>query len=166
MGEFLDRARQRELLFEMRNEYPRPKTYDLKGDRPGRREAVNLHYLLEHGLIAGQPRFSSTGDGSSLWLVRITHQGLDFLADDGGLGAILGVVTVRLHDDTVRELLMARVDADNTKDDSAKAKLRDTIRGLPAEMLSTLVKEAMKSGLAHIQDVGAWIHHSLALASK
>lgn len=69
------------------------------------------------------------------------------------------MVTVKLHDDTVRDLLMARVDEDKTKDDSAKVKLKDTIRGLPAEMLSTLVKEAMKAGLGHIPDVGAWIHH-------
>lgn len=159
MGKFLDRARQRELLFEMRDEYPQPKFYMLEGGEGGRRDAVNLHYLLEHGLIDGQPRFSGTGDRSSRWQVRITSKGLDFLADDGGLGAILGVLTIKLHDDTVRDLLMARVDADNTKDDSAKAKLKDTIRGLPAEMLSTLVKEAMKAGLGHIQDIGVWIHH-------
>jgi hypothetical protein len=58
----------------------------------------------------------------------------------------------------VRDLLIARIDED-AADDSAKTKLKATIRGLPAEMLSTLVKEAMKTGLAHIQDVGAWIHH-------
>lgn len=159
MGEFLDRARQRELLLELRGEYPHPKFYDLKGDEHGRRESVNLYYLLEHGLIEGPPRFSSTGDKSSVWRVRVTHHGLDFLADDGGLGAILGVVTVKLHDDTVRDLLMARVDADDTKDATAKAKLKDTIRGLPAEALSTLVKKAMEAGLGHVGDIGAWIHH-------
>lgn len=158
MGEFLNRARQRELLWELRDEYPHQKHYEFKGDEAGRREAVNLHYLLEHGLIDGKPRFSKTGDRASHWLVRITHHGLDFLADDGGLGAILGVVTVKLHDDTVRELLMARVDADNTNDSTAKADLKDTIRRMPADVLSTLVKEATKVGLGHIGDIGSWIH--------
>lgn len=159
MGEFLDRARQRELLFELQDEYPHPKFYVLAGDEAGRREAVNLHYLLEHGLIEGRPQFSSSGDKSSRWQVRITHQGLDFLADDGGLGAILGVITVKLHDDTVRDLLMAGVDADKSIDASAKSKLKDMIRGLPADVLSTAVKEAMKAGLSHVGDIGGWIHH-------
>lgn len=159
MGEFLDRARQRELLFEMRDEYPQPKFYTLEGSEGGRRDAVNLHYLLEHGLIDGKPQFSGTGDRSSRWQVRITSKGLDFLADDGGLGAILGVLTVKLHDDTVRDLLIARVDEDDATDEGAKAQLKDTIRGLPGEMLSTLVKEAMKAGLGHVGDIGTWIHH-------
>lgn len=163
MGELLDRARQRELLLELRGEYPHLKHYQCKGDEAGRRETVNLYYLLEHGLIEGKPHFPSTGDRSALWPVRINHRGLDFLADDGGLGAILGVVTVKLHDDTVRDLLMARVDADDKKDDTAKAKLKETIRSLPAEALSTLVKEAAKAGLAHVGDIGAWIHHATGL---
>lgn len=158
MGEFLDRGQQRELLMELRDEYPHPKFYTLKGDEAGRRVAVNLSYLIEHGLIEGKLEFSGTGDKSGRCKARLTHKGLDFLADDGGLGAILGVVTVRLHDDTVRDLLIAQVNADATKDDSAKTKLKDAIRGLPAEALSTLVKSAAETGLKHIGDVGTWIH--------
>lgn len=159
MGEFLDRGQQRKLLLELRDDHPHPKHYALKGDEAGRREAVNLHYLIEHGLVEGKLEFSGTGDRSARCRARLTHKGLDFLADDGGLGAILGVVTVKLHDDTIRDLLMARVDADAAKDDTAKAKLKDTIRGLPAEMLSTVVKKAMEIGLGHVGDIGTWIHH-------
>lgn len=166
MGEFLGRARQRELLMELRGEYPHLKFYDLKGDETGRREAVNLHYLLEHGLIEGRPRFSSSGDKSSNWPIRITHKGLDFLEDDGGLGAILGVITVKLHDDTVRDLLMARVDADTTKDETTKAKLKDVIRGLPADALSAVVKKAMEAGLGHVGDIGEWIHQVVHIAAS
>lgn len=158
MGELLDRGRQRELLLELQNEFPHPKFYKLSGDDQGRRESVNLQYLVEHGLITGKLEFSGTGDRSGRGNLRITHHGLDFLADDGGLGAILGVVTVKLHDDTIRKLLMARVDEDNAIDESAKAQLKDTIRGLPGEMLSTLVKEATKVGLGHVGDIGTWIH--------
>lgn len=158
MGEFLDRSRQRELLFELRDEYPHPKFYTLKGDEIGRRETVNLHYLLEHGLIEGKLEFSGTGDRSARCKARLTHKGLDFLADDGGLSAILGIVTVKLHDDTVRDLLISQVDADTAKDSTAKTKLKDAIRRLPAEALSTLVKSAMESGLKHVGDIGSWIH--------
>lgn len=165
MGEFLDRRRQLELLLELRDEYPHQKFYILKGDDAGRRESVNLHYLLEHGLVEGKVQFSGTGDKSARWAVRTTHQGLDFLADDGGLGAILGIVTVKLHDDTVRDILMAQVDSDATKDETAKAKLKDTIRGLPAEMLGTAVKKAMEIGMGHIGDIGIWIHQISHIAT-
>jgi hypothetical protein len=43
--------------------------------------------------------------------VKITSRGIDFLADDGGLAAILGVVTVKLHEETLKALLEAGVDA-------------------------------------------------------
>jgi hypothetical protein len=158
MGEFLDRARQLQLLLELRDAYPHLVFYTAGGDEAGRRESVNLHYLLEHGLIDGKVQFSGTGDKSARWQVRITHKGLDFLADDGGLGAILGVVTVKLHDDTIRDLMIARVDADATKDQTAKAKLKDMIRGLPAEALSIIVRKAMETGLTHVGDIGVWIH--------
>ena len=36
--------------------------------------------------------------------------GIDFLTDDGGLSAILGVVTVKLHSDTIQALIAAKID--------------------------------------------------------
>jgi hypothetical protein len=157
MGEFLDRALQHDLLMEVRNEYPRPRIYNLEGDETGRRSAVNLAYLREHGLIAGAPRYSSTGDRASTWRVAITAKGLDFLADDGGLGAILGVMTVRLHEDTLRELLLARVDADGAVDAPTKGKLKQAIQGLPSEVLKTIASESIKTGLAHVPQIVEWL---------
>ncbi|EIR5426104.1 hypothetical protein LW795_005216, partial [Salmonella enterica] len=34
----------------------------------------------------------------------ITHKGIDFIRDDGGLGAILNVQTVKFHDSTITAL--------------------------------------------------------------
>lgn len=73
MGEFLDRPRQRELLLELRDEYPHVRHYQLQGDEAGRRETVNLYYLLEHGLIDGKPQFSGTGDRSARFPARINE---------------------------------------------------------------------------------------------
>jgi hypothetical protein len=42
---------------------------------------------------------------------KITARGLDFLEDDGGLGAILNVVTIRLEADTLRQLLETKINA-------------------------------------------------------
>jgi hypothetical protein len=159
MGEFLDRTLQRDLLTAMRDAYPRPKVYSLDGEEQGRRVAVNLAYLREHRLIAGDPRYSNTGDRASQWRVTITAEGLDFLADDGGLGAILGVMTVRLHDDTLRELLLARVDADTSVDAPTKSKLRQAIAGLPSEVLKTIATESIKTGLSHVPRIVEWLQH-------
>ena len=48
---------------------------------------------------------------------RITAKGIDFLEDDGGLSAILGVVTVKLHADTLREMLAKKIDASSASSD-------------------------------------------------
>ncbi len=42
-------------------------------------------------------------------LARITAKSIDLLEDDGGVSAILGVVTAKLHEDTIRNLVLAEV---------------------------------------------------------
>ena len=63
------------------------------------KQSANLQYLAEHGLVSFDDKtlISAT--------VKITAKGIDFLTDDGGLSAILGVFTVKLHSDTIQALL-------------------------------------------------------------
>lgn len=72
----------------------------------GRDEVIaNLVYLEEHelirsGLVLSMPhhyQFSREG-------MRISHKGMDFLKEDGGLSAILNCVTVRIHDETLARI--------------------------------------------------------------
>jgi hypothetical protein len=92
----LDRAVQRQILELLREHYPRGATAanDLK--LGNKQAAANLRYLEEHGLCKSGVKL---GEGVSIQFSQstITAAGLDFLADDGGLSAILGVVTVKLH---------------------------------------------------------------------
>lgn len=65
-----------------------------------------LVYLEEHGLITSGsvvPGFDGKiyFDSSK---IKISAKGLDFLEDDGGLGAILGAVVIKLHCDTLEAL--------------------------------------------------------------
>lgn len=161
MGEFVDRGHQRQLLRELNEVFPKTKGFSSNGDEAGRRTLVNLWYLRGHCLIEGEIRLSTSGDNGGVAVVRLTSQGWDFLADDGGLGAILGVVTVKLHDDTIRDLLLARVDADPIATEDQKKGLRATIRGLPVEALKEMVKEATKLGLSHVDDLRPWIEHAV-----
>ena len=66
----------------------------------------NVYYLKGHGLVD----YPDDSKCSYIYNLRITAKGIDFLADDGGLSAILGVVTVKLHGDTIQALLAAKID--------------------------------------------------------
>ena len=121
--DWLDRNLQHEILKELNNIYPDSKTYEYWIDAAiaqvvgvietvGEAElyiaklSANLRYLAEHGLVVcNDKNLSAT--------VKITAKGIDFLTDDGGLSAILGVVTVRLHSDTIQALLDAKINEAN-----------------------------------------------------
>lgn len=152
MGELLDRAFQRELLEDLRNLYPQPA--DLKrtyGQQTDNRLLVNLAYLDEHGLIDFKSQ--SFMDGTiGLHSAKITARGMDFIADDGGLSAILGVVTIKLHEDTIKALLIQKVEATDG-DATVKASLIAKIKAIPSEALGTLTQRALDEGLDHAPDL-------------
>ena len=62
-----------------------------------------------HGLVSFKlTRFLS--GAYSIDYVKPTEKAFDFLAEDGGLSAVLGVVTVRLDSETLRELVSLKID--------------------------------------------------------
>ena len=64
---------------------------------------------------------------------KITEKGLDFLKDDGGLTAILGIVTVRFEADTIRTILQIKVNQSDLSP-ADKQKLHGVLQELPAEV--------------------------------
>jgi hypothetical protein len=78
---------------------------------------------------------------------RITARGLDFLEDDGGLSAILGLVTVRFEADTLRELLSASLDQ-STAPQEARAKAKGLLSKLSGEALGELVRQLVGVAVA------------------
>lgn len=149
MGELLDRSFQRKILDELAHGYPSavdiPKTFGAQYDN---RLLVNLSYLSEHGLVEMKLQRYISGD-LRIYTATITASGLDFLADDGGLSAVLGVVTVKLHEDTVKGLLIQEVAA-STADASVKDRLIDRIKELPAEATATLATKVLEAGIAQL----------------
>jgi len=97
-----------------------------------------MHYLYEHELINGQIS-QEFREVDNFLTARITAQGIDFLADDGGLGAILGVVTIKIHSDSIQQIINAKIEASNIPTES-KSKLKEAIKNAP----STIVAEALK----------------------
>jgi hypothetical protein len=104
----------------------------------------NLHYLKEHDFLAGEPE--RKGGSKYLVNVRITKNGLDFLADDGGIGAMLRTVTVKLDADQFREILAAKVHALAVSDEK-KASMLSKLRDLPAEILNRWIMKVVDKGI-------------------
>lgn len=122
---------------------------------------ANLVYLESHGLLtSGLSNYSGGDPIINSALLAITHRGMDFLVDDGGLSAILGTVTVKLHADTVKDLLAIEINhADLTPED--KKTFLAQLRALPAEstkhLVNTLVAEGAKAVLQKGPQAAQWL---------
>lgn len=147
----LDRAYQLELLKLLSTSYPQ--SFDIRqiardwGDEQERRYAANMFYLDEHGLVDSTIKFGMDGH-VSMALPKITARGMDFLAGDGGLSAVLGVVTIKLHEDTLKELIGQRI-AESHLPQPEKSKLIDQLRSLPGETIKHLTLKLVDTGLAN-----------------
>lgn len=113
--------------------------------------AANMMYLEEHGLANASIQMSLDGRygfGSP----KITARGLDFLADDGGLSAILGVVTIKLHEETLLQLIGDKIDQSDLPLPEKK-RWTDALRSLPAESIKHLTMKLLDKGLENLPAV-------------
>lgn len=160
----LDRAFQRQLLERLRHYHPHShvgRWQELDEDET--KVKGTLFYLREHGLIDTDAKVEKRfGGGFAYSSGSITAKGLDFLESDGGLSAILGVQIIKLHDDTVRELIAQKImQADLTPPD--KRKLLDVLRELPSESIKHLTMKLLDLGLDNGPDALRWLTSHLAL---
>ncbi|WP_250439318.1 MULTISPECIES: hypothetical protein [Delftia] len=141
----LDRELQLDLLKRLEERYPA--TVDVQQwekDVPG--SGGNLAYLHEHGLCEASFRQTISVRAPQPFQAKITAKGLDFLADDGGLSAILGVVTIKLHDETIKDLIESKIlQSDLPEPD--KKRFLDRLRELPAETTKHLVMKLVDLGI-------------------
>lgn len=161
----LDRAYQRELLEMLAVAYPEIVDNRAKlGPRGGEETArytANIAYLEQHGLVAVHSHASGDSVYKTWGLPRITAQGMDFLEDDGGLSAILGVVTVKLHEDTLKELIGQRI-AESDLPAPEKGRLLEQMKALPGETIKYLTLKLVDAGLANwptaLQAIEHFVH--------
>jgi hypothetical protein len=150
----LSREKQRELLLQLQELYPASGTFQCEDDER-RLLAANLMYLEEHNLCESGVEVGLDGH-IHLNPSRITAAGIDFLADDGGLSAVLGVVTVKLHADTIRELIAAKIDAAELPPEE-KSALRKRLAALPEAALTEATKNLVRVGLDHLPGGFHWV---------
>jgi hypothetical protein len=112
------------------------------------KNVANALYLEEHGLLDAGLKRGLNGHFSSHGM-KITARGLDFLADDGGLSAVLGVVTIKFHEDTLLSLIGDRIEQSDLPP-VEKKKWTDALRSLPAETIKHLTMKLLDKGLENL----------------
>ena len=152
----LDREVQRGILNKLAESYPAQTipARQLEPDYGERPVIFNLAYLDEHGLTESTWSRPING-GPSPVMTKITAKGLDFISDDGGLSSILGIVTVKLHQDTITALMVDKIEKSNAEP-SIKKQLVEKIKALPAEALQRVSLKALEAGLDRV-DVSQWL---------
>lgn len=146
----LDRDYQRDLLKKLADEYPRsfnPRALlDGISDEDDAKFVCNLVYLEEHGLAISNVSWNMDGYTYSIGQPRITAAGMDFIADDGGLSAILGLVTIKLHEEDVLSLIGSRINESDLPQPE-KNKWIDGLRSLSADSIKHLTMKLLDKGL-------------------
>ncbi|WP_416190205.1 hypothetical protein ACM67B_03775 [Neisseria sp. CCUG17229] len=105
----------------------------------------NLLYLEEHSLISiqilSQYEDNLIPEGSR---ISITAKGIDFIEQDGGLSAILNVVTVKLHSETIQQLLTAKISEAEIPEEE-KNQLKEALKTVQNSALETLTEKAIET---------------------
>jgi hypothetical protein len=159
----IDRSLQKEMLMRLRDKYAEPDTELLKHFGDGGTDRLmhvisNTLYLAEHGLVDSDLFVDE--EGYRFTYAKITAKGCDFLEGDGGLSAILGVVTIRIHDDSVKAMIEGHVIGSDLSPQD-KRRYLDQLHELPAETTKHLVLKLVDLALAKspqaIDVIGKWL---------
>ncbi|MGP9764571.1 hypothetical protein ACT3UM_02435 [Halomonas sp. AOP13-D3-9] len=130
----------------------------------------NLRYLSELGLlectqwnvILTRPDNHQAEIAGVSVTGRITAKGVDFLEDDGGISAILGTVKVKLHADTLRGLIDAKIVENEAIPEQEKHALREALKGMKEEGLKQLTTRLISYGLDQgaitAQQLSTWLN--------
>lgn len=159
----LDRNFQLELLTKLSDIYPNH--LDFSANHPSNdanyaKALANIYYLQEHGLISADSVIEQACIGGEYWYYlskgRITKDGLDLLADDGGLKAILNVITVKIDAMQMARLLRSFA-ALNSED---RQSLLDTLKNAPQTTVEHLISKAVDMGWDAILGT-AWLTQNI-----
>lgn len=162
----LDREMQLAILTELSEVYPASIELDERyefGTNVYRKFVANLAYLQAHKLISEKSILmpNTIGDYNAMPNISsITHLGMDFLADDGGLSAILGVVTIKFETEQFRIILESMILSSNLPAER-KQTMIDVLRELPAESIKHLTTRIVDVGWDNLDSLMTIIQNSL-----
>ncbi|STZ75556.1 hypothetical protein [Bergeriella denitrificans] len=145
----INRKMQNSILQHLTHHYPAEPSNDFYNEliqTYGKSEAVgNILYLEMHDLLScNKALYIGTDIPDILWqTAQPTQKAFDFLADDGGLSAILGVVTVKLHSDTIQDLLTAKIEQADNITPTEKSRLKSLVGKMGDAALAKFTEKAI-----------------------
>ncbi|SDJ61257.1 hypothetical protein [Pseudomonas indica] len=110
---------------------------------------ANLAYLVEHRLVSARLSTTNGRDLTPGNSQKITAAGLDFLADDGGVSAILGTVTVKFHEESLKQMIELRLSEAQLPTEE-KHRLLQSVRELPADSIKHLTTRLLDLGMDNL----------------
>lgn len=153
----LDRQYQNDLLTFLLNDYPGyEKAYeycDKLQKEDENKYMANVVYLQNHELVEDGAELQFGANGRTYYrysaFPQITHKGIDFMLQDGGLSAILNVQTVKIHEDTLRTLLESSIASSSLAEDE-KSSLKSSLGKLGFENLKFLTTKLLDKGIENL----------------
>lgn len=115
----------------------------------------NLFYLQMHGLVELEMS-PYLEDKQVIWHIIPTEKAFDYLAENGGWSAILGVQIVKLHEESVRSLLLQHLEQSNLQPEQ-KTTLKQAIQALPDTALKHLTTKVLDSALTQLPSIWKWL---------
>lgn len=152
----IDRAVQLEILQKLAEAYPigiQPLAPNIESTDDEMKVMTNAMYLAEHKLVQhGYKHRGFVGVApEDAWTevteTRITAAGIDFLLEDGGLSAILGVVTVKLDASTIKALLYKHIDEAKDVTHEQRSLAKNLLKSAGDQTLRKLVDSLIEQGL-------------------
>ena len=150
----IDRKLQFEILIYLKSHYPKKLSH--KNWIPLQELASETHlignmiYLEEHGLIVSGIVVGREQHQISVMNLRITAKGLDFIEKDGGLGALLNIVTVKIHEDTLAKI--ETFIALSSLSQTDKTGLLAQLKLLPSYAIEHLARDLVDLGLEQAKE--------------
>lgn len=162
----LNRALQQEILMQTAHAYPFALGWDELSsgiwiNTDIKELARELQYLVENRLLDKDAISISIDNQISLSNIKITNKGIDFLQADGGLSAILNVMTVRFEADTLAALLTAKINQSDLPEDE-KNNLVEAVKDLPVDGMKHLMTRVLDKGIDSIPNFMPYLMQTLS----
>lgn len=148
----LNRNLQLKVLEELSEAYPEDFDFAESGLKDIPDLQANLFYLAEHNLIESNTITQEWASPQKMLTARITARGLDFLADDGGLGAILNVITVRLEADTILSLIESKIQESALPFDKKEGAI-SRLRGFSGDVLKSVIIKLLEKAIENPEQI-------------
>lgn len=152
----LDRDLQKNILESLRDTYPEKCNIDAFLDVTNGQHQANLFYLEEHGLIESGATRNNMDGRRQMLIAQITANGLDFIEDDGGLGAILNVVTVKMDAESIKTILESKI-LESELPANEKETAIHKIKSFSSDVLKSIIIKLVEKGIERPDQIGVLI---------